>query len=169
MSQEAFVPRVAPGPFSMASHLFCSSGPVDPGVIWFDAWHPGEPRLEPMERYVRAVQAKLPLGSDEIGRACESLFGPPTDPEARGYPYGADWVLTTPMDGVYVIVRLPGHKLDRLGFGIELGLLEEITGPRNRRGRPGARQDAETRVEEAVLATLKAIRTEMEAAPAPMP
>lgn len=166
MAEDDFVPQVANGPFTPRDHIFCTGGSIaDPGVIWFDACHPGQPRLSLGARYARARGASLPLESGEIARACEALFGPPVPKEARDFPDSADWVLTTPMKGVYLMVRLPNNPLDRFGFGIDMATREAIQEAGSSMGLE-AKDAMEQQVQDALLVTLKAIRAEM-LAPAP--
>lgn len=152
---DGFAPRAVEGPFSAESQKFFIQGLVVPLVAWADACGVERPPGDGPGTLNHVMDADLPLGPDEIAAACRAAFGEPRPAAGRGYPRGADWVVTTPMDGVYLTVHLEQDEVARFGWGEDKVRTEG-------RAAFDARQAA---IQSAITETLRAVRAAM----APVP
>ena len=156
MTDETFRPKALPPKFDVCRYVFASGGTVEPFVLWFEACNPGAPRLDSTQGLQRALKADLPISDDEIGSACERLFGPPSVRSDREFPFSPDWVLSTPMADLFLTVKLDADPLERFGFGISHDRSDAM-----RRDRLSGSDRMAEAAERAILSTLKAIRGEM--------
>ena len=162
-----FVPAPAEGPFTRDAHMFASQwGAVIPLVAWADACLPDLPPAADFcaanyRAMDLAADGGIPVDPEEVARACEALFGPPRPAGGRGYPRTADWVVTTPMEGVFLTVDLEGDECVRFGLGID----KSLPGPEGQ----GAYLLREIRIQRALGAAMAPIREAIEASRTPSP
>lgn len=152
---DGFEPKVVDGPFSYEVERFYFAGLVSPLSAWADACGIGYPRDDDWQAYCHLTgDGVLPLDAKDIERACRDAFGEPRPARDRGFPGSADWVLTTPMEGIYLTVNLQMETDLRFGWGVVMG------------SHPRPSYEA---IQAAITETLRVVHAAMEPRVAPSP
>jgi len=176
----AFVPGNVDGHPQFARHVlthqFKDQGWYHPTSLWCDVVRPDERQAGAPYDPARSLDhlmtvlgetgrdgAALGLDVETLRQACCDLFGPPTPHDHRIWPSN-DYVLSTPMSGVFLTVRFREDPFDRFGYGEERSVIAAQVVERDRE--PGSRPVTEG-VHDALRATLACIRDAMRAGSTP--
>lgn len=117
--------RNVDGTIDPDDHVYCgASGELSPLDAFLERAGTGLTAEALAFRLLKRLPPPDALGRDAVAAACRGLVGEPTPMRRRGYA-ADDYVLTTPMPGAYLLVRLDAHPLGRFGQATRLGLLRE--------------------------------------------
>lgn len=125
------------------THVFKDQGWYHPTSLWCDvvrpdprqAGSPYDPRLS-LDHLMACLRetgrtgAGLGLDPSTLAQACRDLFGPPTPPDRRIWPSN-DYLLSTPMPGVFLTVRFREDAFDRFGYGEARSVIDAMVEERD--------------------------------------